>query len=331
MQHITRLCSRLGAAAMLSWSATGAAHWAGRDPYPPSCLPDWPAYRSGGPANPEASGIIDVVRIQPTRPADPIKMAFRIARVPCTATQSVLVVSTTDMAPPGEIPGGVLPDFAARSAGDDQFHGLNPSRTPLPVPSGNELWRAFHKYVNNDYILEPTIGPDLNGPVTIRVDTLVAEPVYVTLPAYVPTEEVLQPRPLDSFVAGHYYDAAHPGEGIVIESIGTPDAAGHTYLRYVWFTYDKNGHPFWLTGGDTVDPHSRSTRLPAVHLRGGRFAGRANAAPPVPWGTVEMSFPDCNTLRLSYASSGSADPAIPQGSGTLEWKRLGKPADHACD
>src|SRR5688500_18301992 len=63
-------------------------------PYPPSCLQHWPERLSGGPANPEVSTTLQVRRIQPLYQAGTIPMTVKIARVPCTATQSVLVVST---------------------------------------------------------------------------------------------------------------------------------------------------------------------------------------------------------------------------------------------
>ncbi|UXI69317.1 hypothetical protein [Tahibacter amnicola] len=329
MNQYLRYC--LGACLALAAFASFPAH-AEYDtpPYPPSCLQHWPERLSGGPANPEVTATLQVRRIQPLYQAGTIPMTVKIARVPCTATQSVLVVSTTEVAPQGPISGGVLPYFTVKPAGATQFLHLFATRNAFPAWRVTSISHEFHQNANNDYILF-SAAADINGPITIKIDSGVDTPRMLTMPAYVPTAEILQARPLDSFVAGHYFDPAHPGEGIIVESIGSPDAQGNSYLRFTWLTYDRKGDPFWLAGGDSVNARARSARLPAVRLTGGRFGGQTTGVSPIRWGTVEVSFPDCNTLRLSYASDPSNDPAVPQGTGQLEWKRLSKPSGHACD
>ena len=128
---------------------------------------------------------------------------------------------------------------------------------------------------------------------------------------------------VNGHVSGSWYDPARGGEGIIVE-IGER-ANGAKYAGFAWYTYDAQGNPSWIVGNqDLPATPVRTVTIPALYLRGGGFAGNFNpAALDVrPWGTVTLTFPGCNALRLDYASAATPPPGAPAGSGTRNWQRL---------
>ena len=71
--------------------------------------------------------------------------------------------------------------------------------------------------------------------------------------------------------------------------------------------------------------------MPAIYLGGGRFAGRKAATEASSWGTVDMEFVNCNTLRIAYNANAGLPPSVPSGSGQLEWRRLTSVSGYHCE
>ncbi|HVF34714.1 MAG TPA: hypothetical protein VND91_05265 [Candidatus Saccharimonadia bacterium] len=124
-------------------------------------------------------------------------------------------------------------------------------------------------------------------------------------------------------VSGSWYDAARSGEGMIVE-VGER-ANGGKYAGFAWYTFDPQGNPSWIVGNQDLPAIlPRTVTIPALYIRGGGFAGNFNPTTldAKAWGTVTLTFPTCNTMRLDYASAPTAPAGAPVGSGTRNWQRL---------
>jgi hypothetical protein len=143
------------------------------------------------------------------------------------------------------------------------------------------------------------------------------------------------PLEINGRLVGNFYDPAKSGEGIIVEigDLGPPQAGERQrrYLQYNWFTYDNYGRPFWISGGTEFLEGDTHVHMPAIYRGGGRFAGGKAATDITSWGTVDLEFADCNTLRIGYSANAALPPAVPGGSGQLEWKRLTGVSGYRCE
>ncbi|UXI69315.1 hypothetical protein [Tahibacter amnicola] len=305
-------------------------------PYPPSCITPEHYYQTrniqtGNVASDETHGYIQVPRMGAAGYYEDIRMYVSLRRIACDATHSVVQLETRDDHAYTITYGGLLPAIEVGKTGSDVFVRPEVTKSPTPTIAGDDVGYVFHEMPSNRYLLEWAEGVDLNGPITVRLSSPLGTTATLRLPGYVPPA-TFPNLPITSYVGGHYYDPAHPGEGIVIESLeGTILDGDVTPLRFEWFTYDNDGLPLFLVGAGSDYGHLRKVSAKAYYTSGGQFAGKRSADAPTYWGVVELSFPDCNTLRIRYRSNPSSDPRIPQGEGELVWKRLGKPSGRACD
>jgi hypothetical protein len=152
------------------------------------------------------------------------------------------------------------------------------------------------------------------------------------IPAYAPVPTLL---PLSGRLVGNFYDPAKSGEGILVEigDFGPPQPGQRQrhYLQYSWFTYDNDGRPFWISGGGEFLDGETHVHMPAIYRGGGRFAGLRAATEITSWGSVDMEFADCNTLRIGYNGNAGLPSNVPSGSGQLEWHRLTSVSGYRCD
>jgi hypothetical protein len=129
---------------------------------------------------------------------------------------------------------------------------------------------------------------------------------------------------LSGHLSGSWYDPARGGEGMLVE-VGER-ANGAKYAGFAWYTYDAQGRPTWILGSQDLPTTtvSRTVTIPALYIQGGGFAGNFNptAIDAKAWGTVTLTFPSCNAMRLDYAAAATAPAGAPTGSGTRNWQRL---------
>jgi hypothetical protein len=186
-------------------------------------------------------------------------------------------------------------------------------------------------------------GPfDLDQPLDLVLPNANAEinppppAVVLSVPAYDKTAyaNATLPMPITGYNAGNYFDPAHAGEGMIVEAgdVAGPAVAQNRYVSLAWFTYGANGKPFWLFGVTSFAPGARTVNVPLAYFDGGGFAGAFGAsATPSAWGSVTVSFPDCASLRFTYASRAGLSPPVPSGSGERTWVRLTRANGLACD
>ncbi|MEP6940442.1 MAG: hypothetical protein ABI846_11825 [Rudaea sp.] len=155
-----------------------------------------------------------------------------------------------------------------------------------------------------------------------------------SIPAYNPTASsypaASQPLPINGYLSGSWYDPTHSGEGILTQVY---DNDGKTRIfAATWYTFDQAGIPFWLVASATFSVGATSIPNMAVGYRtGGGFAG--SFTPPAPqqnWGTMTVSFPNCQKMTFSYNGAATAVNGGPAGSGTKTFTRLGSINSLAC-
>jgi hypothetical protein len=155
-------------------------------------------------------------------------------------------------------------------------------------------------------------------------------PQDMDIPAYNPNQNTyptaFQNVPITGYLTGNYYDAGHGGEGMLIQIFDLPvSEGGNKLFTFAWFTYDRNGLPFWLFGAARFPVNSRGPiSVPTIYQTNGGFAGNFGAnANSNPWGTVTFEFPSCNKMKFTYDGSAAAVNG-PSGTGTREnWSRQG--------
>jgi cytochrome c peroxidase len=97
--------------------------------------------------------------------------------------------------------------------------------------------------------------------------------------------------------SGSWYDPSHDGEGWILEVI---DAA--TAVVY-WFSYDSNGEQVWMISMADIDDNGITGGL--LSTSGPVFGQDFNPDDVryEDWGTLTMSFADCNLASVEYDSS----------------------------
>jgi hypothetical protein len=167
-----------------------------------------------------------------------------------------------------------------------------------------------YTYFNYDFdlLLDPVIDDQCTGCADIGV------------PGYQPAST--GPLPIDGFESSAWYDAAHSGEGLMVQIYDNADGLTRT-LFAAWYTYDDAGVPFWLSIQGVASYGSTSfSGTPVYYYTGGGFAGDFSGVTQHDWGTMDISFPDCRTMDFDFSGAASDVAGGPAGSGTREFQRL---------
>jgi len=154
-------------------------------------------------------------------------------------------------------------------------------------------------------------------------------PDYTPTPATYPAAS--QPLPINGYLSGSWYDPTHSGEGILTQVF---DVDGKTRIfAATWYTFDNAGIPFWLVAQGSFNIGATSIQNMGVTYRtGGGFAG--NFTPPTTlqtWGTMSVSFPNCQQMSFSYNGNTGAVNGGPGGQGTKTFTRIGSINSLACE
>jgi len=195
------------------------------------------------------------------------------------------------------------------------------------------------------YVLENYASPSLgffyfNNAFTIRFDNgLQNGRVTISVSDYAPTQQTYpaayQPLAINGYLSGAWYDpSAGSREGLVTQVLDNGDGATRT-LFATWYTYDELGLPFWLVAqGSFPIGSTQLNNVQVLYATGSSFA--AQPPPPSPavksnvWGTINVSFSDCQHIKFDFNGAASTVQGGPQGSGTRNWTRLGVINSLAC-
>ncbi len=138
------------------------------------------------------------------------------------------------------------------------------------------------------------------GPAAYGSGTLGMQRLQVVGPDHA-TRGPLQPDfPRDWQYSGTWFDPARSGEGFVLLSSGAPNQRVN---GLVWFTYDLDGKPLWLSGGG-VEQNGR-LQLTLYRTYGGRFGNAFDAAAitAAAFGVVDIAFDGCERATLQFTAS----------------------------
>ena len=104
--------------------------------------------------------------------------------------------------------------------------------------------------------------------------------------------------------SGSYYAAARNGEGVLVE-IGT--VGPRRVLFLTWYTYFQ-GQQRWLVGSVDLAAGATSATVPMVVTSGGQFGAAFDPGQVsvTPWGSVNVQFPSCSSMRFQWTDSSGA-------------------------
>ncbi len=183
-------------------------------------------------------------------------------------------------------------------------------------------------YVLENYPFQGAGLFDFNLPFGLQFDNFIQTSsfYYVDVPAYNPTSQsypaAFQNLPISGYMSTNWSSDNAFGEGIVLQVY---EIEGNTQTLNVslgWFAYDQLGVPYWLFGNKAITRGAKIAAIPMLYLNGGGLGGGSGSATSQPWGSVTISFPDCNNMIFNYASNPGLPAGVPQGSGNnLAWTR----------
>jgi plastocyanin len=118
---------------------------------------------------------------------------------------------------------------------------------------------------------------------------------------------------------GAWFDPAQSGHGLFLEVL--PD----NQLLAAWLTFSPSGEQAWFVG---LGPYSGNTAIltSVDQPTGGRWIPNFDSSKIVhnPWGTLTITFTDCNNGRVDY------DSRVGFGIGSMNLRRLTVPAGVGC-
>jgi hypothetical protein len=128
----------------------------------------------------------------------------------------------------------------------------------------------------------------------------------------------------DRALSGLWYNPAQSGHGFEVTAIDADTAS------VAWYVYNKAGNPVWVSALlDETAPGVLSG--PASYIDGIKFGEFSSAGRQIkPWGTLKLSFADCETATVEYNGTLTLADGSGFGSGTLPLKKLAGVAGLAC-
>jgi hypothetical protein len=198
------------------------------------------------------------------------------------------------------------------------------SDTLVDTPIINDM-----TFVLENYDSTATSVFDFNVPFGLRFDNLFTSNnlAFIDVPLYNPSAQTypagFQDLPISGYLSSNYYDPAADGEGMVMQILEPVSDIQNLIVSFTWTAYDPSGVPFWLAGQTNIVRGTKVANATMFYRTGGGLGGNSGAASsPIVWGTASVSFPDCNTMVLTYASNAGLPAGVPTGSGTRTWSRI---------
>lgn len=310
--------------------------------YPPSCLTD-----GLHAANYSHSTDPNAQQVQVTTPIYDFNTqqydlsetdTYTVWRVPCSGGVSAVLFEI-------DRPTGLSGTYTQYPTFPDVYAGS--SSSPLYVRSPNDPNTVYSDTIpgtavidNTIYVLEyypgstSTQDANDNQAFTLNFDTLTSNAsgseivATINVAAYNPASfnnfpSVSNPMEISGYMSTNWFDPAHSGEGILIQVYDNGDRATRTFTA-AWYSFDHAGLPFWLFAqGSIAIGATQATNVATYYSTNGGFAGNFGAASTfTPWGTMTFSFPNCNTMNVTYNGKTDSQTDGPGGQGALTWSRL---------
>jgi hypothetical protein len=130
---------------------------------------------------------------------------------------------------------------------------------------------------------------------------------------------------LDAGLTGLWYNPAQSGHGFEVTVIDADSAS------VAWYTYNKSGDPIWVSALlDETAPGVLSGN--AGYIEGIKFGEFTSGNRELlPWGTLKLTFTDCETGSVDYNGTLVLDDGTGFGAGTLPLKKLAGVAGASCN
>jgi hypothetical protein len=264
---------------------------------------------------------------------------FKVWRVPCSGGTSAVLV---EIDRPGNASTTLYPTLPAIYA----VQGNNALYVRY-ADDPNTIYTTTYAntpLVNSDiFVLENFKGGptqfNYNQAFTLFVDNFTGNtatnPRSFTFAAYNPANypEAALALPISGYMSTNWYDPAHGGEGMLVQVYDNNDGATR-FFTAAWYTFDPLGLPFWLYAQGTINIGDRSTgNVDTYYATNGGFAGNFGPnATFTKWGTINVSFPDCNHMNFSYSGSTDVQTNGPSGTGSRSgWIRLANINSLVCN
>jgi hypothetical protein len=312
--------------------------------YPPSCLGDGLPFRTF----PQSNGDPAPQQQTLTLPGDPGQclgggnaqecnysepVTVTVWRVACSNNKTAVLLEI-DRSASNEGNTTLYPTFPLVAITQNSS-ALVPARlvddpnTFFATTSVNTAVYSSDIYVLENYFNANAQQIDYTKAFTLTLDNTIS----FTLPTYDRTKygAGIAPLEVSGYMSTNWFDAQHSGEGMQTQIYDNNDGATRTFTA-AWYTFDKLGLPFWLFAQGTVTIGDRAANNVATYYAtNGGFAGGFTNATFTQWGTINFSFPDCNTMTFTYNGQTDAQTNGPGGQGTRTWTRLANINSLVCN
>jgi hypothetical protein len=146
----------------------------------------------------------------------------------------------------------------------------------------------------------------------------------IAIRAYFPLQQVesLAAVAINQGFTGAWYDPAQSGHGLLLEVLPA------NRLMAYWFAFTPDGtQQAWFGGVGSIV--GNQAIVYADRGRGGRWIPSFDPALFAldPWGTLTLTFTDCNHGRVDFFGAGNSSP---WGAGSMDLTRLTLPAGLSC-
>jgi hypothetical protein len=312
--------------------------------YPPSCLADPLPTAPSGPTDTFQMSLY--TRSENGDPLEPETVTVQIWRVACSSS-GTLTPYNTDGLQNAALLMRITRDQV--NDGHTDYFPTFPYLTAIQTNTTPKLVRAAMEpntvvsdgpfdapvYVSTTYVIEnyPYVGSGVtlfNYRHDLTIDPViggfgtsaVTRPIQDYAPNQTSYPAAFQNLTIDGYLSSAWYSPGHGGEGLVVEIYDNADGTTRTIFA-AWYTYDVNGLPFWLVAQGVMNLTANSVaNVPVYYYTGGGFAGDFTGVDTNNWGTMSISFPDCQTMNFTYNGATDASIGGPSGTGSRTWKRL---------
>jgi hypothetical protein len=315
--------------------------------YPPSCgvypLPDTP---SG--SFQQSATVPLYTRDGAGNPGDPENVTITLWRVPCSSSgfetpynfdggPNAMLLMRIDRSSNSR---DVVPTMPLLTSGQTTSSGTaqnyvraaqDPNTVESELPFDASIFAVSSVYVLENYNNPDVLGLtyfdyDFNFQIDPVLDDSCTGCATIGVPGYQPSQSgdpgAFQDLTIDGYMSSAWYDAAHSGEGIMVQIYNNPGDATRT-LFAAWYTYDANGIPFWLAIQGTASVNSNTfSNIPVYYYSGGGFAGDFNSVTQHNWGTMNISFPNCSQMDFDFNGAATDIAGGPAGQGSRSFHKL---------
>jgi hypothetical protein len=298
--------------------------------YPPSCLA-YPLPAAAAPVT-QVQVLAYTIDQNSNYTGNTEQITLALWRSPCNGSKAALLGSVTrDPSRNNTFPAPLIPGLYVNQNGHESWARIaaDPNTFRSGLGEGIDPFFSSLTFVFEEPYDTTVPYVDYTNALSI---TNGAGGTFALLGAYNPAQYPTSGLPLQisGYQIGNYSDPTG-GQGVQVE-ISESSTPNQRYLILAWYTYDPTNIAFWLFGSTPFNIGDRSTTASLNYYGGGHFAGGGGVvAGASPWGSATVSFPDCDHMVMTYASTSGLPGGVPSGSGTRTFTRVTWMNGVTCD